>query len=295
MIEKIKNIIADEDIKMNEPLKDHTSYLIGGPADIYIYPKNKDQLIDLLKVLQEDTYPYFILGKGSNILAADKGFNGCIIDLTKYFAEIKVNNNNMNIGAGALLTTIAFTAIKNSLSGMEELAGIPGTLGGALLMNAGCYGNEIFKLVESVSFINSENEIEELPIDELEFGYRTSSLKGNVIIEAKLRLVKSDPVKIRERTEVFLSKRRESQPLEFPSCGSVFKRPKGNFAGKLIEDAMLKERKIGGAQVSKKHAGFILNKENATANDVKELIELIKNTVSEKFNVILEEEVIYLG
>ncbi|MCK4979268.1 MAG: UDP-N-acetylmuramate dehydrogenase [Candidatus Delongbacteria bacterium] len=295
MIEKIKNIIADEDIKMNEPLKDHTSYLIGGPADIYIYPKNKDQLIDLLKLLQEDTYPYFILGKGSNILAADKGFNGCIIDLTKYFAEIKVNNNNMNIGAGALLTTIAFTAIKNSLSGMEELAGIPGTLGGALLMNAGCYGNEIFKLVESVSFINSENEIEELPIDELEFGYRTSSLKGNVIIEAKLRLVKSDPVKIRERTEVFLSKRRESQPLEFPSCGSVFKRPKGNFAGKLIEDAMLKERKIGGAQISKKHAGFILNKENATANDVKELIELIKNTVSEKFNVILEEEVIYLG
>ena len=295
MIEKIKNIIADEDIKMNEPLKDHTSYLIGGPADIYIYPKNKDQLIDLLKVLQEDTYPYFILGKGSNILAADKGFNGCIIDLTKYFAEIKVNNNNMNIGAGALLTTIAFTAIKNSLSGMEELAGIPGTLGGALLMNAGCYGNEIFKLVESVSFINSENEIEELPIDELEFGYRTSSLKGNVIIEAKLRFTKSDPVNIRERTDVFLSKRRESQPLKFPSCGSVFKRPKGNFAGKLIEDAMLKERKIGGAQISKKHAGFILNKENATANDVKELIELIKNTVSEKFNVILEEEVIYLG
>ena len=295
MIEKIKNIIADEDIKINEPLKDHTSYLIGGPADIYIYPKSKDQLMDLLKVLRGASYPYFILGKGSNILVADKGFNGCIIDLTRYFADIKIDNNNMNIGAGALLTTIAFTAIKNSLSGMEELAGIPGTLGGALLMNAGCYGNEISKLVESVSFINSENEIKELSIDKLEFGYRTSSLKGNVIIEAKLRLVKSDPVKIRERTEVFLSKRRESQPLEFPSCGSVFKRPKGNFAGKLIEDAMLKERKIGGAQISKKHAGFILNKENATANDVKELIELIKNTVSEKFNVILEEEVIYLG
>ena len=295
MIEKIKNIIADEDIKMNESLKDHTSYLIGGPADIYVYPKSKDQLKDLLKVLRGASYPYFILGKGSNILAADKGFNGCIIDLTRYFAEIKIDNNNMNIGAGALLTTIAFRAIKNSLSGMEELAGIPGTLGGALLMNAGCYGNEISKLVESVSFINSENEIKELSIDKLEFGYRTSSLKGNVIIEAKLKLAKSDPVKIRERTEVFLSKRRESQPLEFPSCGSVFKRPKGNFAGKLIEDAMLKERKIGGAQISKKHAGFIMNKENATANDVKELIELIKNTVSEKFNVILEEEVIYLG
>ena len=295
MIEKIKNIIADEDIKVNEPLKDHTSYLIGGPADIYVYPKDKDQLIDLLKILQEVSYPYFILGKGSNILAADRGYNGCIIDLTKYFAEIRIDSNNMTIGAGALLTTIAFKAIKNSLSGMEELAGIPGTLGGALLMNAGCYGNEISKLIESVNFINSENKIEKLAIDKLEFGYRTSSLKGNVIIEAKLRLTKDDPIKIRERTEGFLSKRRGSQPLEYPSCGSVFKRPEGNYAGKLIQDAELKEKMIGGAQISKKHAGFIVNKENATANDVNDLIELIKNTVYEKFNVMLEEEVIYLG
>lgn len=295
MIDKIRNIIAKEDIKLNEPLSEHTSYKIGGPAEVYVYPKNKDQLIGLLQILKDEKVSFFILGKGSNVLASDKGYKGCIIDLTKYFSEIKIENEIMTIGAGALLTAIAFTAIKNSLSGMEELAGIPGTLGGALLMNAGCYGNEISNLVESVSFLNSEKRMEELSIDKLKFGYRTSSLKGNIIIEAKLRFVKGDSVKIKQRTDEFLSKRRESQPLDFPSCGSVFKRPLGNYAGKLIEDAGLKGKSIGNAQVSEKHAGFIVNKGNATANDLKELIELIKNTVNEKFNVMLKEEVIYLG
>ena len=295
MINKIKNIIAEEDIKANELLSDHTSYKIGGPADIYIYPKNTDQLIGLLQILKGEKVPFFILGKGSNILASDKGFKGCIIDLTKYFSEIKIENEIMTVGSGALLTTIAFSAIKNSLSGMEELAGIPGTLGGALLMNAGCYGNEISNLVENVSFLNSEKRIEELSIDKLKFGYRTSSLKGNIIIEAKLKLAKGDPSKIGEKTEEFLAKRRVSQPLDFPSCGSIFKRPIGNYAGKLIADAGLKGKSVGGVEVSEKHAGFIVNKGNGTANDLKELINLIKNTVNEKFKVILEEEVIYLG
>jgi UDP-N-acetylmuramate dehydrogenase len=143
MIEMIKNIIAEEDLKVNEFLSDHTSYKIGGPADIYVYPKNKDQLLELLQILKDEDVSFFILGKGSNILASDKGYRGCIIDLTKYFSEITIENDVINVGAGALLTTIAFTAIKNSLSGMEELAGIPGTLGGALLMNAGCYGKII--------------------------------------------------------------------------------------------------------------------------------------------------------
>ena len=294
MIEKIRNIIASEDIKMNEALKDHTSYKIGGQAEIYLYPRNKDQLIELLQLLKNAEISYFIIGKGSNVLASDEGFKGCIIDLTKHFSDINVNNDRMTVGAGALLTTIAFAAIKNSLSGMEELAGIPGTLGGALLMNAGCYGNEISKHVESVSFLNTENKIEELSIDKIRFGYRTSSLKGNILIESKLKFVKGDPVKIKEKTDEFLVKRRTSQPLDLPSCGSVFKRPENNFAGKLIEDAGLKGKSIGGAQVSEKHAGFIVNKENATANDVKELINLIKNTVNEKFDIILEEEVIYI-
>ncbi|MDA3884824.1 MAG: UDP-N-acetylmuramate dehydrogenase [Candidatus Delongbacteria bacterium] len=295
MISKIKNIIAAEDLKVNELLSNHTSYKIGGPAKFYVYPKNKEQLIGLLEILKEENVSYFILGKGSNLIVSDNGFKGCIIDLTKYFSEMKIENGLMTVGAGALLTTIAFTAIKNSLSGMEELAGIPGTLGGALLMNAGCYGNNISNLVESVSFLNTENKIEELSIDQLKFGYRTSNLKGNIIIEAKLRLVKGDQTQIKEKTEDFLSKRRESQPLDFPSCGSVFKRPIGNYAGKLIEDAGLKGKSIGGVEVSEKHSGFIVNKGNATARDLKELIELIKYTVSEKFNVMLQEEVIYLG
>ena len=252
-------------------------------------------MVSVLNIIKENTYPYFILGRGSNILVSDKGYNGCVIDLTRYFSEIKVEDNYMTVGAGAYMSKIASVATENSLSGMEELAGIPGTLGGALIMNAGCYDNDISKLVESVSFLNEDNNVVELPINKLKFGYRISSLKGKIVIGARLRFAKDDKFAIKERTDHFQSKRRKAQPLEFPSCGSVFKRPKGNYAGKLIEDSGLKGTSIGDAEVSEKHAGFILNKGNATAKDVKELIELIKNRVNEKFNVMLEEEVIYLG
>ncbi|MBN2790451.1 MAG: UDP-N-acetylmuramate dehydrogenase [Candidatus Delongbacteria bacterium] len=295
MIEKIKNIIDADDIKLDEYLKDHTSYRIGGPAEIYVYPKNKDQLVKLIKLLKGSNYQYFVIGKGSNILVSDDGFKGCIIDLTKHFSGIRVDGEIMTVGSGALLTAIAFEAIKQSLSGFEELAGIPGTIGGAVLMNAGCYGNEISDHIVSVTVIDPQNEVKELSVDNIQFAYRKTSIKNNIVVEVKLKLKFDEQARIRNKTDEHLIKRRESQPLDLPSCGSVFKRPVNNFAGKLIEDAGLKGKIIGGAKISEKHAGFIVNFSNATSKDVREVIKLVKETVNNKFNIMLEEEVIYLG
>jgi len=272
----------------------HTYYRIGGPAGIYAVPRDTEELTSLVNICADSGIEFFILGKGSNLLVSDNGYDGCIIDMSVNFTDVITDENFIAAGSGCLLSSAARTAAESSLSGFEELAGIPGTVGGALVMNAGCYGKEISELVNTVEILKN-GKIERLGRDEIDFGYRHSSLKGEVITGAVFRLAHGVKDQIAERMSEYSVQRRNKQPINLPSCGSVFKRPAEGYAGKYIEDCGLKGRKIGGAMVSDLHAGFIVNTGSATASDVLSLIKLIKNEVAGKFGVRLEEEVIYLG
>ena len=288
----IENIIKGR-ILSNEPLKNHTTYRIGGLSDFFIYPESKKDLLVLIKFFNSQEYPYFILGNGSNILVSDDGYRGAIINTKKTFSKIEVFQNEILCEAGAMLSSVAKTAMTRNLSGFEELAGVPGTIGGAIMMNAGCYGRSISDNLKMVEIIDKDGNLQKLKASEISFGYRKCSLEG-VIIRAIFHLSMENIVKIENKMNELLLKRKKSQPLTLPSCGSVFKRPKGHFAGKLIEDSMLKGKIIGGAMVSKKHAGFIINYDKATSEEVKELIQLVQDKVKDKFDVLLEKEVIYL-
>ena len=288
----IQNIIEGT-VFSNEPLKNHTTYRIGGLADFFIYPKDKKDISKLIKYFNSIKYPYFILGNGSNVLASDDGYRGAIINTKKTFTKILVHQNEILCESGAMLSAVAKVAMDKNLSGFEELAGVPGTIGGAIMMNAGCYGRSISDKLKMVEIIDENGNIIKLKASEISFGYRKCSLKG-IVTKAIFNLSMENPLKIEKLTNDLLLKRKKSQPLSLPSCGSVFKRPEGYFAGKLIQDALLKGKVVGGAMVSKKHAGFIINYDKATAEEVKELIQLIQKKVKEKFDVMLEKEVIYL-
>lgn len=295
MLEELLKVVSCDHVKTNVPMSKYTTFRTGGNADIMICPTTIEELKSVVKFFAEVKIPYYVLGNGSNLLVSDNGIKRPIIFIGKEIAEIEVFENCISARAGAKLSAVARIAAENSLTGFEFAAGIPGTIGGALIMNAGAYGGEMKDVVEAVSFLSPDGEEYIVSGEEMEFGYRTSALSGTdcIILGATLNLKNGNKHEIEEKMSELASKRREKQPLEFPSAGSTFKRPEGYFAGALIESCNLKGKTIGGAQVSEKHAGFIINKGDATTSDIVELIEFVKDTVYSEHGVMLEPEVKY--
>ena len=297
VIAKFWNLLGKDRVLVDEPMKRHTTFRIGGPADFFLLPSTVDEVRGILEICREEELPYFILGNGSNLLVSDKGYRGVIIQLYRNFSNISVEGNEICASSGALLSQIAAAARNASLTGFEFAGGIPGTLGGAVFMNAGAYGGELKDVLKEAVVMTEQGEILTLPVEKLDMGYRTSRIKkaGYLVLEARLVLEQGDMDKIRDITKDLTEKRVSKQPLEYPSAGSTFKRPEGYFAGKLIMDAGLRGYQVGDAQVSEKHCGFVINKGNATAADVLTLIENVREKVQEQFGVTLEPEVKFLG
>ena len=293
--------LADElgcSVKYDEPMNVHTTFKIGGNAALFIEVDDKIQLSQIIKLCNQENIRYIILGKGSNLLISDSGLDAVVIKLTGDFKSIqRLDDTTIYCGAGLSLASLCRDAENNSLSGLEFAWGIPGTVGGAAFMNAGAYGGEMKDVVYSVTHIDNDGKIGVIKNLDLNFGYRHSIYKENgfTIIGVTLKLKLDNKNNIRNKMDYFLQRRKDKQPIEFPSAGSVFKRPEGNYAGTLIEQCGLKGKTIGGAQVSEKHAGFIINIGNATQSDVTQLIEFVQNTVKEKTGYFLEREIIYLN
>lgn len=295
-IRSVIDVAGNENVKIDELMKNHTSFKVGGPADLLVYPSNYEMIKDLINICKENKVDYFILGNGSNLIIRDGGIRGVVIKLG-HINKIVVDENLISAQCGAKLYSVADQALKNSLSGLEFASGIPGSIGGATAMNAGAYDGEMAKVIESSLVIDNEGNIIELNKEELEFGYRNSAiLKYNyIVLETRMRLSHGDKTLIKERMDDLAERRKSKQPLEYASAGSTFKRPEGYFAGKLIQDSGLKGTSVGDAQVSEKHSGFIINRGNATANDILNLIEVVKAKVYEKFKVELHTEVRIIG
>ncbi|MEE1417509.1 MAG: UDP-N-acetylmuramate dehydrogenase [Lachnospiraceae bacterium] len=297
IIKRLEQTVESDRFLREEPMKKHITFRVGGPAACFLTPSTKEQIREILHICQEEKTPYFILGNGSNLLVSDQGFDGVVLQVYKNMNQVTVEGEHLRVQAGALLSATARKALEAGLTGMEFAAGIPGTMGGAAVMNAGAYGGEMKDILESVTVLTPEGEQKELNNEELQLGYRTSVVKekGYIVLEAVLSLKKGDPEAIKSRMDELKEQRVTKQPLEYPSAGSTFKRPEGYFAGKLIQDAGLRGYQVGGAQVSEKHCGFVINKENATAKDVVDLIHDVQRIVYEKFQVQLETEVKFLG
>ncbi len=289
--------LGSDNVRLHEPMKKHTTFRIGGPADYYLCPHSTEELQKILQICRENKLEFFILGNGSNLLVSDKGYRGVVIQLWKNFSDIETEDNTITVKAGALLSKVAAEALEESLTGMEFASGIPGTMGGAVMMNAGAYGGEMKDIIREVTVLTREGELLTLSKEEMNFGYRTSVVKekGYVVISAELQLRKGDREEIRKVMDELKERRVTKQPLDMPSAGSTFKRPEGYFAGKLIMDAGLRGFSVGGAQISEKHCGFVVNKGDATAADVLGLIGEVQKRVQEKFGGALEPEVKFLG
>ena len=281
----------------DEPLRNHTTFRVGGKADAFLSVNNEEELKKAIQICKEKSLPYFILGNGSNILVSDEGFRGLVIAIGDKMADITVEGTKITAQAGALLSTVAQTAAKHSLTGMEFASGIPGSIGGAIVMNAGAYDGEMKMIVDTVTLLSEDGQVRTFTCDEMEFGYRTSRIKREkgIVLSVTLSLTEGDVEAIQAKMKDFAARRRDKQPLEYPSAGSTFKRPEGMFAGKLIMDAGLRGYSVGGAQVSEKHCGFVINKGDATATDVYTLIGDVQKKVKEEFGVTLEREVILVG
>ena len=295
---KLIDCIGIENVKLEEPMEKHTTFRIGGPADYFLCPQTAEELKAVIHVCKETGTPYFILGNGSNLLVSDKGYRGAVIHIWKNLTEVSVEDETkIRAQAGAQLSKIASCALEQSLEGFEFAAGIPGTLGGAVVMNAGAYGGEMKDVLKEVTVMTAAGEILVLPAEKLEMGYRTSLVKtkGYLVLSAVIVLEQGNQEAIKARMKELTEQRVSKQPLEFPSAGSTFKRPEGYFAGKLIMDAGLRGYQTGGAQVSEKHCGFVINKDNATAADVCRLLRDVQDKVKEQFGVTLEPEVKFLG
>lgn len=294
--DKLTGIVSADAILINEPMSKHTTFRIGGNADVFVSPK-VSQVAAILALAKEYEVPVTVIGNGSNLLVGDKGIRGLVLSFGKEAEEIVLDGTRMTVSAGTILAKAAAEAAKNSLTGMEFAAGIPGTLGGAIVMNAGAYGGEMKDIVVSAKVLTPAGEIVELSKAELDLSYRHSCIpeKQYIVLEATLELTPGDEAAIREMMADFKNRRVEKQPLEYPSAGSTFKRPEGYFAGKLIQDADLRGYTVGGAQVSEKHCGFVINTGEATAADVLHLIEDVKRIVNDKFQVELEPEVKMIG
>lgn len=297
MYDYIKTFIPRERILFHEPMNQHTTFRVGGEAECFITIQQEEELVKLIPYLNQIEQDYFILGNGSNLLVGDKGYRGIVLKFDGPMEQIRTDGAHITAKAGALLAKVAVTAKENGLTGLEFAAGIPGTIGGGVVMNAGAYDGEMKQVVEAVRVIDREGEITTLDNDTMEFGYRTSIIKNRpfIVLEVVLRLAEGDPDHIGTKMEELAQQRRNKQPLEYASAGSTFKRPEGYYAGKLIMEAGMRGYRIGGAQVSNKHCGFIINTGRATAADIKEVIEEVQERVKERFHVSLEPEVVFLG
>lgn len=297
VIQALKKFVPEENICLQEPMAAHTTFRVGGPADCFLQLENTEQLIRVQRYLNQVGVPFFLLGNGSNLLVSDDGYRGVILQIGQRMSKIEVNDCMITAQAGASLAQVARAAMEHGLTGLEFASGIPGTVGGGVVMNAGAYDGEMSQVVVQVNVVNSEGEVMELDNSTMEFGYRTSTIKSNpfTVTEVTFRLEKGDREQIKARMDELASRRREKQPLEYPSAGSTFKRPKGYFAGKLIMDAGLRGYQSGGARVSDKHCGFVINTGGATAWDIYDVIREVQERVKEKFNVDLETEVLFLG
>ena len=290
-------IVGENKLLEQEPMARHTTFRIGGPADYFVELGSIEQIRAAIQVCREENLPWFVLGRGSNLLVSDKGYRGVILSIYKDFQKTEIQGETVTVQAGVLLTTLSGKVLDASLTGLEFASGIPGTIGGAVVMNAGAYGGEMKDIVRKVTVLDQDGEVRTLTCGEMQFGYRTSlaKKKGYIVLGAELTLKQGEKEKIREEMQALKAKRIEKQPLEFPSAGSTFKRPEGYFAGKLIMDAGLRGAAVGGAQVSEKHCGFVVNTGNATAADVRELMRQVQGKVQEQFGVHLEPEVRFLG
>ena len=291
-VELFRKFYDENSIKIDEKLSGYVNFKVGGPADILLIPETKDQIKKSICICKENNIPVYVIGNGSNILVRDGGFRGVVISL-KAVNNITVNDDKIEAECGAMLKAVSDKAMENSLTGFEFACGIPGTIGGAVFMNAGAYDGEVSQVIESVEVIDENCNIIKLTNEELDFGYRSSLVmkKGYTVLSAVFKLKKGTVKTINDLT----NKRESKQPLEYPSAGSTFKRPTGYFAGKLIQDAGLKGYSIGGAAVSEKHSGFVINKGNATAKDITDLIEHIQDEVMKQFGVELHTEVRIIG
>lgn len=297
IIKKFCDLLGEERVFTGEAMSRHTTFKIGGPADYFLMPDKDTDVGRIVKICKESAIPYFILGNGSNLLVGDGGYRGAVIQIYKNMSAVTVEGTKITVQAGALLSSVAAAAKNAALTGFEFAGGIPGTMGGAVVMNAGAYGGEMKDVLTEVTVMDEEGEIVTLPADKLELGYRTSIIKtaGYIVLEAKLQLKEGIPEVIRETMKDLTIRRTTKQPLEYPSAGSTFKRPEGYFAGKLIMDSGLAGYQVGGAQVSEKHCGFVINAGGATARDVRTLMDNVRDIVYKKYGVTLEPEVKFLG
>ncbi len=296
VVKALENFLPAENIIINEPMSKHTTFRIGGNADCLLQIENAEQLSKVKNYLGKLEMPYFVVGNGSNLLVSDEGYRGVILAVADKMSDVAVEGNTIIAQAGAPMSKIARAALENGLAGFEFASGIPGTIGGGVVMNAGAYDGELKQVVKYVKIVDAEGNLLELDNEDMEFGYRTSAIKHSefTAVEVGINLQPGDKDTIKARMDELAAKRREKQPLEFPSAGSTFKRPEGHFAGALIMNAGLRGYQIGGAQVSEKHCGFVINKGGATAADVEALIAYIQSEVKDKFGVDLEPEVIVL-
>lgn len=295
--EKLCGAIDEKRIYRDEPMKKHTTFRVGGTADYYVIPRTNEEVKEIILLCQQNQIPYYVIGNGSNLLVGDGGYQGVIIQIYKEMDQIEIDGVFVKVQAGALLSRIGNAALEAELTGFEFAAGIPGTVGGAVVMNAGAYGGEIKDILVEAVVLTQDGTILTLKNEELELGYRTSIIakKNYIVLGATFCLEKGEREAIKARMNELKEQRVSKQPLEYPSAGSTFKRPEGYFAGKLIQDAGLRGFQVGGAQVSEKHCGFVINKGNATAADIVELMKQVSEKVYERFEVSLEPEVKMLG
>lgn len=297
LYEKFVDILGEEKVLLDEPMKKHTTFRVGGPADYFLIPSSLEEVVGIVKLCEKEKVPYYIVGNGSNLLVSDKGYRGVAIQLYKNMSNVRIKDAKIYAQAGASLAKIAGVAQENGLAGFEFAAGIPGTLGGACVMNAGAYGGEMKDVLLEVRALTKSGELITISGENLELGYRTSifARKGFIVLEAVLQLERGEPELIKARMKELKDLRASKQPLEYPSAGSTFKRPQGFFAGKLIQDAGLCGFQVGGAQVSEKHCGFVINIGGADAKDIDSLMRQVSDKVEERFGVRLEPEVKKLG
>ena len=292
-----EKIAGTKNTKLNELMKNHTSFKVGGPADILVTPESAEQIIEIVKLCHEKNIPLFVMGNGTNLVVSDKGIRGLVLKIFDKFNSIEVNGNSIIVQAGALLSTVSNIALEHQLSGLEFASGIPGTLGGAIAMNAGAYGGEMKDVAVRTRYIDCKGHVKVVEGEQHRFEYRRSIIQkeGGIVLNSELQLKKGTGSEIKAVIDDLTMRRKEKQPLEMPSAGSIFKRPEGYYTGKLIEECGLKGYRIGGAEVSAKHCGFIVNAGGASASDIKELIRYIQDTVKARYGVELQTEVKIVG
>jgi UDP-N-acetylmuramate dehydrogenase len=297
LLDKIYSIVHSDRVLINEPMSNHTSFKIGGPAAVLVEVADTNEVVELMRLIRKEEVKCFIMGNGSNLLVDDNGYTGIVIKLSDYYTNVIIDKEHVTAESGILLSILSKIIAKDEFIGFEFASGIPGTIGGAIAMNAGAYDGEMKDCVESVKVLTKSGEILDLTNEEMNFGYRISDVKrkGYIVLETTLKFDKGDIELIKAKTKDFTERRTSKQPLTLPSAGSMFKRPVGYYAGKLIDDSGLRGVRIGDAQVSEKHCGFVVNRGNATCKEVLELIKMVQKVVHDNYGVMLETEVKYLG